>query len=296
MEPLQRVAITVQQPKRRERFELQAGELRVGSAAHCDIRLAPGEAALEQLALRGDARGLWVINTSPEPPVLLDDQPLTRRLVTDRARIEIGPALLQVELLAAQPKPAKRRVLFKRARQLALLIAIVPAYLAATYQPEARSALERTLPAPELFAGAPRPACAYGEPPIAQAAAEEQLMAADAQRERYPFDASEGVRAVAHYELAGACFARAGAPERAARAQRERDQLARALQEDLRAHQAQLEWSLARRRYDVTARAVRALQALLVDRDDAHAQWIDQLARALQAVPRTDTRGPYAQP
>ena len=289
MPALQRVAITVQQPKRRERYELQAGELRVGSAAHCDIRLAPGEAALEQLALRGDARGLWVINTSHEPPVLLDDQPLTRRLITHRARIEIGPAVLSVELLASGREPAPRRALLKRARQLALLIAIVPAYFAATWQPQSKSALARSVPAPELFAGTPRPACAYSEPAIARAAAEEQLLTADVERERYPFHAYEGVRAVARYELASACFTQARALEAAARARHERDALALAVQRELRAHQAQLEWSLSRRRYDVAGRTVRALQALLVGREDAHAQWIDQLARELEATPRDDT-------
>jgi hypothetical protein len=278
---VQRVQISVQRDKRTEVFELQAGVLRVGSAAHCDIRLAPSEADPEQLSLAADGGGLWVDNLGPSRAVRIGDQPLTRALVQDSTRITLGSVVLGVQLLAAAPSARVKTSALKRLRQLAMIVAASAAYYAAMHNEPTDTAFDHTTPIPLLFAAPSLTKCPHNDAATAHAYADQQLMAAQAKRERSPYNARDGVLAVPLYDAASACFDVAGQRDAAAQASDERAQLAQHLQENLRSHQVQLEWSLERHRYQAAAQEVRRMQELLAGRSDSHAHWIAAVALEL---------------
>lgn len=292
MTHVQRIAVSVERPKRSEQFELHAGVLRIGSAAYCDIRLAPDEAAPEQVMLQGHDRGLLVRRLNGEFPMLLDGRELTEAVVTADARLEISGVKLAIRLLAPKQQGQNTRSVLKRVRQFALLVALaVMAYAVLRGEPEER-AFDHSLPTPVLFAGQELPKCRYEDNGLARAFAWEQLAAAESKRERYPYNTGEGVAAVHLYDSAESCFRAARDRAAADEARRVRTQIVQTLQEDLRAHQVRLEWALERHRYPAAIGEVQEIEALLIGRTDLHAQWIAAVARDLRAMAnqRTETK------
>jgi len=291
---LQRIAISVERAKRSEHFELHAGVLRIGSAAYCDVRLAPDEAAPEQVLLQGHDRGLLVRRLSGEYPMLLDGRELTEALVTSDARLEIAGVKLAIKLLAPLEQGKSSRSVLKRVRQLALLSILgVAAYAALQVEPELRP-FDHSLPTPVLFGGEELAKCRYEDKGLARAYAWEQLAAAESKRERYPYASREGVAAVNLYSSAVGCFTAAGERAAADDTRHARAQLVQTLQEDLRAHQVRLEWALERHRYSAAVREVQELEALLIGRTDHHAQWIAAVARDLRAMANQQTETKHA--
>lgn len=280
----QRLAITVERRKRLEHFELRAGLLRIGSAAHCDVRLAPDEAAPESVLVQGHAHGVLLRRKSDAFAVALDGLPFSEHVVSGRARLTIGNVALSIELLAAQKRADQDRSLLKRVRRIALLLGIgVGFYVVLQDEPAAR-AFDHSVPTPLLFGGASGQACPHHDAATARAFGLEQLAAAQGKHERSVFSARDGVLAVRLYDTAQSCLAAAKDQPAADEARAARERLARTLQEDLRTHQVRLEWALERRRYASAARELAAIRELLLGRTDEHAQWIAAVARELRAV------------
>ncbi|MET0385158.1 MAG: FHA domain-containing protein [Polyangiales bacterium] len=284
---LQRVAVIVHRKKRSEHFELRAGVLRIGSAAHCDVRLLPDEAGPEQLLIEATERGVVLCNLSRDQPVLLDGRPLVAAaLLEATVRVELGPLTLSIQPLGPEvPGADAGQSLFKRVRQAALVIGVAVAYYAVLHEEPKSTAFDYSVPTPQLFEAQAGTACRYrDEPGRARAFAEEQLAAAEGKRERSPYDIREGVQAVPLYDAATACLSAIGDQAAAHESHAARQQLARRLQEDLRAHQVRLEWALERRRFAAAVPEVRAMRELLDGRRDPHAQWIAAVSRELRAV------------
>jgi hypothetical protein len=276
----QRVAISVQRGTRKEQFELQAGTLRIGSASHCDVRLLPDEAAPEQLLLAKDARGLLLRALCHEPLVRLDGATLTQAVIQSGATLEVGALRLGVQLLQTREHTVPHAALLKHARLVAMLIGIALLGYTLLSEPEVQSAFARPVPAPKLFAGGPSE-CGEAERDAARVLAREQLSAAASKRERAPFSARDGVQAVPLYASAAACFRAAEEHELARDSEAEGHLVAAELQQELHAHQARLEWFLARASYAAAAQEVMALRELVAGRSDAHAAWLAAVTREL---------------
>jgi hypothetical protein len=288
----QRIAISVERRKKLEHYELIAGDIRVGSAAHCDVRLAPDEAAAEQLSIEACATGVRVRNLDPEArealPARLDGAPLGEAVVSEGATIELGPVLLTLQLLAAaEPPKDAGKSLLRRVRQAASLIGVGVSYYLVLHQEPRASAFDRALTPPQLFAALSQTSCRYADPPTAEALADQQLRAADGKRERSPYSMEDGIQAVPLYAEAAACYRTAGKSEPAAESLGAAQALAGQLQDDLHAHQVRLEWALGRKRYETAAQELVALRALTAGRNDAHAQWLAALARELRGSIQT---------
>ncbi|HKU39843.1 MAG TPA: FHA domain-containing protein, partial [Polyangiales bacterium] len=147
-----RVSISVQRGDRCDQFELQAGELRVGSASHCDVRLGPDEAAPEQLSISAEPRGLYISALTATPLVLFRGAPLTHVSIDSSAVLELGSLRLGVQLVAGQARPDRQRELLKNARLLAMLLGTLLLGYSILNEPEAPSALARPIAPPALFA------------------------------------------------------------------------------------------------------------------------------------------------
>jgi len=279
----QRVAIAVQRGRRRDQFELQAGTLRLGSASHCDVRLAPDEAAAEQLILTAHPRGLALRALVSEPVIRLDGEPLSDAVVESSATIEIGSVVLELQLLEKRASRDDGAALLKTVRRVAMLLGLSVTAYVVLHEPPAPSALRRSVPLPALFGVGPGN-CRYRDRETALAFAQQQLSAAEGKRERSPFSTRDGVLAVPLYAAAAACFRSAGDLENASDAAQAGQRLATHLQEELHAHQARLEWFLERTRYEAAAQEVLVLRELVAGRNDVYAQWLAALARELRST------------
>jgi hypothetical protein len=277
------VAISVRRGRRLEQFELQAGTLRVGSAAHCDVRLAPDEAAAEQLLLTPHPRGLSVRALVTEPATHLDGARLSEALVDTTATLTIGAVSLTLQLLAPRERADEHSATLKTARRVALLIGLAALYYAVLHEPPAQSAFRVAVATPELFTLGQRE-CRYRERQAASVFAREQRAAADSKRERSPFNKRDGVLAVPLYDSAAACFRAAGELDSASEASSAAQRLAAQLQEELHAHHVLLEWFLGRARYAAAAQEVLLLRELVVGREDRYARWLSAVARELRTL------------
>ena len=284
MDAHHRILIRVERRRGTEQLELRAGKLHIGSAAHCDVRLAPDEAAPEQLLLSGRPDGVMARNLNLSHAVLLDQAPLTQALITGAAQLDIGGVQLSLQLLPAEPVVDKARSALKSVRQLAMLVAVSVGYYVVLTQAPASTAFDRSVPAPELFAAERGGDCRYRTPATARAYAREQLVAAEVKQERFPYSTRDGMLAVPLYDSAYACFITGADDAEAQRVRAAREQLVRTLQDDLRTHQLRLEWSLGRQRYPAAAQELTIIRELVQGRTDAHAQWIADVSAELRAA------------
>jgi hypothetical protein len=133
---------------------------------------------------------------------------------------------------------------------------------------------------PALFASA-APTCPQNEPTAALALASEQRELAAAKRERRPFRASDGVRAVGLYRTTAACFRSAGDAPRAAEAEQAAQVLERDLGESYRTHRVRLEHALSTKNYEVAQVEVRALRDLLSGQSGEYTTYLESLSRRL---------------
>lgn len=284
MQHAQRIGIRVERRRGAEELELRAGTVRIGSAAHCDVRLGPDEAAAEQVCITGHPEGVTVRTLNLQHPVLLDGVPLTEALVRGSAQLTVGGVPLSLKLLPALQIADKAKQTLKQVRQLALLAAVGVGYYVVLHEEPRASALDRSVPAPQLFPTPSAQGCRYREPSMARAYAREQLTAAEVKQERFPYSARDGMLAVPLYDAAYACLGTAADAQEAARVLATRQRLARNLQDDLRAHQLRLEWSLERHRYTAAAQELGGILELVQGRTDEHAQWIAAVAHELRAT------------
>lgn len=284
MTELQRIAITVQRRKRTEHFELCAGALRIGSAAYCDIRLAPDEAAPEHIAIEGDERGIVVRNLCPDFPVQLDGMTLTALVLTGTGSLQVGQAQLTLRLLPAAAKVDQRASMLKKVRQIAQLIAVAIGYYVVLHEEPRLSAFNQTVSPPALFEALETRTCRQQTRTSAEAYAVQQLAAADAKRERSPYSERDGVQSVQLFAEAAACFRAAGAMQDADTSLAHARKLAREIQDSLHGHQVRLEWALEQRRFPQAVQELQVLRNLVADRNDTHAVWLAAVARELRAL------------
>jgi hypothetical protein len=267
---------------RTETFSVEAECVRIGSAAYCEVRLPHGEAAPVQLVLEdAGPLGLRAEVLAQVPPVLVGGQPLGSGVLAPNATIEIGPTRLTIATLGGAVVGAGP-VAKKKTSPVTLVAAViaVPLGLAQLSLPDDDDGLGSTRQAPALFASA-APACPQTEPTAALALAAEQRELAGAKRERRPFRASDGVRAVGLYRTTAACFRSAGDATRAAEAEQAALVLERDLDESYRTHRVRLEHALSTKNYEVAQVEVRALRDLLSGQSGEYPTYLESLSRRL---------------
>jgi hypothetical protein len=267
---------------RSESFSVEAERVRVGSAAYCEVRLPLGDAAPVQLVLEdAGSLGLRVEVLSETPPVIVDGKPLVSGALAPNALLELGRTRLAIATLGGAvlgAGPAKKQ----KTSPVTLLAAAlaIPLGLMQLSLPAKDDELVSTHQPPALFASA-APSCPQAEPTAALALAVEQRERADAKRERRPFRASDGVRAVGLYRITAACSRVAGDPERSTQAERAAQVLERDLDESYRTHRVRLEHALSTKNYQVAEVEVRALRELTTGHGGDYTGWLESLSRRL---------------
>jgi hypothetical protein len=273
--------IEIKRRDKLERFELPLTAALIGSASHCDVRLAPDEAAERQLTVEPRGTTLVLRALAPKPLCTYQGAPFGELTLEQTGAIEIGG--LAITLAArTEPDHAKpaRNAWLQGIRQLALVGVLIGAYYFLLHEPPQRRAFLQAAEAPSLFAEG-KASCPQREPEMARAFGEEQRAAAEGKRERSPFNARDGVQAVPLYETAAACFKRAGDPELAGELSEAAAQLKRDMQDELHKRQVRLEFFLARAKYGEAQREVKRLRAMLAGEQDPYGQWLSRVEREL---------------
>jgi hypothetical protein len=275
-----------------ETIEIQQSRVLVGSGAHCDLRLSPEEAAIEQLLIEGRDDAIHVRVTAFDPPCRLNGAPFLEGRLSADAMLELsaGTALrISAIALVASTKQAKKNGAETppAVQAIGLLAVAAGLYFMLDTPAIGPSVLESSATPPELAQQHEEP-CPQSEAGAAGLLAQRLVAEADSKRERSPFYASDGLIAVRGYLRAAACFSQAGDPHAAEDARKASQQLRTRLSDELHARHVRLERLLAEQKYADIRHEVRLVHELVEDRSHPYASWLSQVER--EAEIRTSTQ------
>lgn len=265
-----------------EQLVVDADRVLVGSGAHCDIRLAMDQAALEHLTLRATPNGVYVEALSFDPPPTVNGVPFTQGPLPPNAVINVGTTQLAASLTEAPgTAPVKKGERTSPVSIIAFIGILVGAYLT-FFADEGQEKDAPPRQAPEIFA-APVATCP-------QQAAREQIVAlarerqaaADSKRERRPFYVQDGIQAVPLYEQAAACYQVAGDAAAANDAAQSAKTLRAEIDLDYRTHRLRLEHFLGVADLPAARREVRTLLQFTEGKQDDYVTWLGNLDRKLK--------------
>jgi hypothetical protein len=275
-----------------ELLELQTDRALVGSGAHCDVRLAPDEAAVEQLAVESRDDEVFVRVYAFDPPCRLNGAPFLEGRLSPDALIEFGPVALCVRLteLSQGARPAEKTAsgTHPAVQALALVALAFGFYFVLNRMPAPDSALSSAEQPPALFTAQP-PGCPQADLEAARSLAEQDHQDADNRRERSPFYPRDGLSAVPLYERATACYERAGEHEAARETREAAKSLKQRMADEFHVRQVRIERFIAQEKLDALRHEVLLTAEFVQDKSHPYAHWLSALAR--EADVRTQARG-----
>ncbi|HMJ11655.1 MAG TPA: hypothetical protein VK524_09600 [Polyangiaceae bacterium] len=257
----------------------------VGSGPHCEIRLPAEEAGVEQLLVEAGSGGVFAQARCLNPPALLNGLPFTEGRLLPDSVLEIGGTKLSVSLaqsdLQRDPGTSKKRGRLSPIHVLGLIGFPVGIFMISA-GPRQGAAEEEAPSPPVLFASDSKAVCP--QPGGAQAAelGRDELALADAQRERSPFYAEDGVSAVAHYQRATACFRVGGADAEARQAEQSAVQLKHTLKEQFHVHQVRLEHAALTGEFERARTEIQMLLSFVAAEPGEYGSWLTMLDRRIQ--------------
>ena len=268
----------------RQILTVDAESALIGSGSHCEIRLPPQDAAVEQLRLSIDGAGVFGQVRSLESSLTLNGVPFVEgRLLPDSllliGRVELTVAVIQTVVARrdTQKKNSARPAFYA----LAFLGLPLGFYLVLS-QNDASSALPVEVVPPALFASASAMRCPEIEREAALAVAAQESRRAEIARERSPFSGQDAVSAVTAFRGAAACFSLAKSEARAGDAERQADTLERGVETEFHVHRVRLERALATNKYEEARTEVRLLLSYIGRQSGAYASWLMSLDRQIE--------------
>lgn len=269
-----------------EVLEVDAPRALVGSGAHCEVRLAPHEAAPEQLLVRCTRQGLDAVCCGAPAATLLDGAPFLRGAIADGARFSIGDCRVRVERIGsagARPRTAGS----SRLSVVVLGVASLAALAALLLDPTGAGPIVPPPHTPQLWEASDAQRCARSASDQARELGQMHWQAALMKQERSPYHLDDALTAVSLFQRAQACFEQAGDGADAGRAEREFERLLRELEADYHRRRVLLERAIEKSDWRTAAREAIALQRLLGDRHPDYTGWLSNVERfaAAWAVP-----------
>lgn len=185
-----------------ETLLVDSASVLIGSAAHCEVRLAEiAHEHVEVVAVQGIAH---LETRAGAPPPLLDGVPFVAGPWLGGQQLDVGGASLFVEVVDLAPKRASRSPFWALA-PVPLLAGVF--VVVATRNPPAAEAV---VPPPPPLLDPVVTTCPAPVGPTLPAFAAEKARIGFAKRERSPFSPADGVEAVGLLETSAACFKSAG--------------------------------------------------------------------------------------
>ncbi|HYQ03428.1 MAG TPA: hypothetical protein VER96_32360 [Polyangiaceae bacterium] len=269
----------------RQKLTVDSAVALVGSGSHCEVRLPPEDAAVEQLRLSSDAAGVFGQVRSLERSVTLNGVPFVEGRLLPGSVLAIGRVELTVAVLETQVArgQAKQKRESSRSASYALAILGFPlGFYLILSQRSGDTALPSEVQPPPLFAAASATKCPETERDAALAVATQERRRAETARERAPFSGQDAVNAVVAFRRSAACFTLADSTERASDSVRQADALEREVQTEFHVHRVRLERSLATKSYEEARTEVRLLLSYIGRHSGAYANWLLSLDRRIE--------------
>src|SRR6266545_461569 len=251
---------------RREQISVDSDSAKVGSGAHCEVRLPPEHAAVEHLSIETRQGAVFAEARTLSPPPTMNGLPFTHGRLLPESVVMVGQIGLSISLLqlSDEVEVKKRSTGRSSPHKYVLLAAIVlfgVVYFVNKYR-RPDSSVEMPLGTPELWPQA-EVNCPQQSKEPALAFAFDQRLRADTKRERSPFAPEDGVTAVPLYLRAAACFRMAGHPDEERESIADATSLRRRLSDDFHLNQLRLERALDTQQWELARHQIHRLQAYL---------------------------------
>jgi hypothetical protein len=268
----------------RESAVVEGQRALIGSASHCDVRLAVDQAAYEHVLIEAVGSTLRAEARAEQPPATLDGVELVASALSPDAVLGVGNTRLYVSFV---PDAFDGPQVFKKqqGKSPLLALALVPVFGALLYLlfwDEGNSIAPPPAQVQALFSDA-KVACPQQEASRALAFAEEQTQLAEGKQERLPFAIEDGVVAVGLYRLAASCFLSGGDAARANQAEQAEAVLKQSLNDEYRSRRLRLSHLLTVEDYPLALKDVSVLRALTSDRKGRYFEWLAQVSEQLKA-------------
>jgi hypothetical protein len=266
-------------------FEVNYDRALIGSGAHCDVRLAPDEAAVEHLVVQlvGDDE-VFAEAKALEPVCLLNGAPFLEGRLVATSLLELGGVALRVlrtnreEPAAVRKAGTSKSATSPAIQALGLLGVCLGLYVVLSKPGLGDAGVATGIEPPPLAASTPE-TCAEHDVRSAAALAAQAENEAESKHERAPFYPGAGAEAVAWYERAAGCYTTAGQPDRAAEAHTAAARLQSEIANEIHLRHVRLERYLTRGEYSEARHQATVLAELVVDKNGAYARWLSAVRR-----------------
>lgn len=275
------LSLVVERGGKTASYEVHGGVALVGSGSHCDVRLLPEDAAVEQLRVELREGEIFAEALAFEPQCRFGGTPFRHGVLQAGSVLELGSATLSVRL--SQNEGRKKRSGsdgWPAPVRIACMAAIGAGLFVTLKAKPVVSLLDQTVEHPALF-GEPIGACTAPTGSEIAFHASRLIREANLQSERAPFYPRDGVTAVARYEEAAACLEREGRAREAKSATHAATALRASLSDQFHTRHVRLERFLSIKKYDAAQREVHVLQDFLNRREGPYAQWLAAVQREL---------------
>ncbi|MBX3191213.1 MAG: hypothetical protein KF819_29720 [Labilithrix sp.] len=267
---------------RRERVEIDAPRILLGSGAHCDIRLAPEIGEWEHVVLTVEGDTLVARLLARGGGAIVDGAPLQEAALVDGSRLAIGAfeVVFRRAVGALEQKPKRSTPRF--AVLLGLLFVPAVTFVAVQARRVESFAPPAETPSP---LGEVKKACPAETRDRALVLAKEKIANGHAKRQRWKFHTRDGVDAVVSFEIASACFAAGGDGASATAAGDLAASLRAAVLHEYRIHRIKLERALEGGNAEAALAFVKLQREMLYTRDieDPYVRWLTIMQRKLEA-------------
>jgi len=268
---------------RSERLVVDSDRVLVGSGAHCEIRLAAAEAAVEHVLITFLGGGVFATTRALNPAPTINGFPFTQAPLLAESTLGVGRVQITVGVVEvvddANVVRRKKQATSPMTIVLALIAVPLALYVLIDEPPADTTAASKPREVPALWASDPSACPQRGEE--ARNLARDKRALAEAKRERGPFHVQDGVAAVPVFRLSAACFRAAHDEAAAVDMDAAADRLKSLLTEDYRAHQMRLEHALLVKDLRTAQKEVRVLLAMLDGQAAPYVVWLSNLNRRI---------------
>jgi hypothetical protein len=267
---------------RKQKLVVDSLTAKVGSGAHCEVRLPADEAAVEQLQLWLRADGVYGEARALDPASSLGGAAFVRGRLWPESVLHIGRVELRVARIEPHRTAAARTGLARGSSRLIYALGGVGIPLGILCAgPALRDTPTDWNIAPQTLWAADAPVRCAPETGSELALAESLRASAESYRERAPFSPRDGVQAVELFSRAAACYDLAALAPRAEQAHADAARLKLELERQFHVHQVRLERALTTRQYDQAKRETRILRSFADRRGGAFFDWLATLDRQI---------------
>jgi hypothetical protein len=264
-------------------LDIQDDRAVIGSGSHCDVRLAPDEAAVEQLLVEVLGDDVYLRARAADPPCRLNGVPFFEGRVVPTSLVEFGGVGICVSAVAREDSRASvrsgRTSSTSPVMQALGVVAVALGLYAVTHPPSGNVGLAlaaMTPPPPDSLQGE---ACPEQEPGAALALAEQLAAQAEIKRERAPFYAGDALLGAPLFERAARCYDVARSAVRRDVAHEAALGLQAQTTDQIHLAHVRIERSLAEKNYAGARRNAELALTLLSNPSHPYAQWLKAVMR-----------------